>query len=69
MDATLISRLWEIFLSEIESIKDIPGTLPACTQQMFPKDMIARFSKNGGNSLGIVVDDGPLFRKLYSRIT
>jgi hypothetical protein len=61
VDATLISKFWDIFLSEVESIKTIPGTLPSCNLQLVTKDEIALFSKNGGNSLGIQKEDGPLF--------
>jgi hypothetical protein len=61
VDATLISKFWDIFLSEVESIKAIPGTLSSSNLQLVTKDEIALFSKNGGNSLGIQEEDGPLF--------
>jgi len=62
VDAEFISQLWQIFVSETEPIKDIPGTLSSCNQQLLTKDMIAHFSRNGGNAFGIAEEDGPLFR-------
>jgi hypothetical protein len=61
VDAILISKLWDIFLSEVDNIKTIPGTLASSNLQLLSKDEIAIFSTNGGNSLGIDRKDGPLF--------
>lgn len=62
VNAELISRLWDIFLFEVDLIKTIPGTLAGLNLQLLTKDEIEIFSANGGNSLGINKEDGPLFR-------
>jgi hypothetical protein len=62
VNAELISQLWDIFLSEVDLIKTIPGTLAGLNLQLLTKDEIQIFSANGGNSLGINKEDGPLFR-------
>ena len=64
VDAYFISKLWDIFLSEVDYIKTIPGTLASSNLQLITKDEIEIFSKNGGNALGINKEDGPLFREL-----
>lgn len=63
VNAELISQLWDIFLSEAELIKTIPGTLVSSNLQLITKDEIEIMSTNGANSLGIKKDDGPLFCK------
>lgn len=55
-----MSKLVDIFISEADPIKDVPGVLPSIVMQLLTKDEIALFSKNGGNSLGISKEDGPL---------
>ncbi|KAH8798658.1 hypothetical protein F5884DRAFT_905674 [Xylogone sp. PMI_703] len=60
VNSTLISGLWDIFLFELDSITKIPGTSASCDIQLLTKDEILLFSRNGGNSLGINVKDGPL---------
>lgn len=50
----------DIFNEEIETIKKIDGMLPALIFQPITTDVISRFSKNGGNCLGIDVTEGPL---------
>ncbi|RFU24040.1 hypothetical protein B7463_g12296, partial [Scytalidium lignicola] len=61
VDATLISKLMDIFLSESDPLTKLPGALPSMNLQLITKDEISLFAKNGGNSLGIEVEDGSLF--------
>lgn len=61
VDAVLISKLWDIFLSEVDHIKSIPGVLASSNLQLLTKSEIGIFSKDGGNSLGITKEEGPLF--------
>lgn len=52
--------LLDVYLEEVEKIKHVEGTVPALIYQAVTTDMIARFSRNGGNCLGIEEEDGPL---------
>lgn len=59
-DDALMKEILDIFVSEVEVIKNVEGVLPALTIQPITKNIISHFSKNGGNALGISVSDGPL---------
>lgn len=58
--AVLEREILDIYVSEVEGIKDAEGLLPAVVFQPITKDIISYFSKNGGNALGIAESDGPL---------
>ena len=60
----LLAKLLEIFVSEVEGVKDVAGILPSLTLQPITKPVASYFSKNGGNALGIVESDGPLIRTI-----
>jgi len=64
--AQFMSKLLDIFISEIEAIKSVSGLLPSLIVQIIRKDEISAFYKNGGNALGITYEDGPLIRKRFS---
>ena len=53
-------KVTELFVHEIETIKDAAGLLPALVMQPITEPMISHFSKRGGNALGIAESDGPL---------
>ncbi|KAG6988964.1 hypothetical protein G7Y79_00067g095790 [Physcia stellaris] len=53
-------KITELFVHEIETIKDAAGLLPALVMQPITEPMISHFSKRGGNALGIAESDGPL---------
>lgn len=53
-------KILDIFVHEVDGIKDAKGILPALVMQPITKDMISYFSKKGGNALGISESDGPL---------
>lgn len=63
VDTVLMSKLWDIYLVEADAIKYIVGSQISFNLQLLTKDEIATFAKNGGNSLGMRKEDGPLFRK------
>ena len=65
-DPGLMTKILEIFISEVEAIKDAEGFLPALVLQPITTGLISYFSKNGGNALGIAKSDGPLICKLAS---
>lgn len=52
-----IAKLYEEL---VEEIKGVPGIFPATSFQTLSKQTISQFSKNGGNALGVKVEDGPL---------
>lgn len=58
--AVLEREILDIYIGEVEGIKDAEGLLPAVVFQPITKDVISYFSKNGGNALGIAESDGPL---------
>ena len=62
----LQNQILELFVTEVNSIKDAEGILPALVLQPITTDVISYFSKNGGNALGIAESDGPLICKLIS---
>ncbi|MCJ1461410.1 hypothetical protein MMC07_000007 [Pseudocyphellaria aurata] len=62
----LLSKVLEIFASEIEDIKDVADILASLVIQPITKPMISHFSKNGGNALGLVESDGPLILMLVA---
>ncbi|KAF2482459.1 FAD binding domain protein [Neohortaea acidophila] len=50
----------DIFIEEAETIKHREGVVPVLVLQLITKDVISRFSRNGGNCLGIEDGEGPL---------
>ena len=60
---TLLTDIIAIFMEESNEVKDAAGITPSIAIQGVPLNMIARFSKNGGNALGITTADGPLVRE------
>ncbi|KAH9209051.1 FAD binding domain-containing protein [Leptodontidium sp. 2 PMI_412] len=57
---TLLTDIVAIFMEESNKVKDAAGITPSIAIQGVPLNMIAQFSKNGGNALGITAADGPL---------
>jgi hypothetical protein len=64
---TILSNILDIFMDEINPINTVANMTPAIVFQPLTNDMISRFSKNGGNALGITTADGPLIC-VYLRI-
>ena len=62
-DPTLQVKILDIFVQEVDQIKDAKDLLPALVMQPVTKPMISHFSKKGGNALGIDAEDGPLICK------
>lgn len=63
VNATLMHEIMKIFIEEVEPIRHLPGFGGAVSMQTMAKDEISHFSRNGGNSLGIRREDGPLIGK------
>jgi hypothetical protein len=63
LDETLLSKLWEIFISEAETVSHVENLTPGMTLQILNREEISLFQKNGGNCLGIVEEDWPLVGK------
>ncbi|KAI4094939.1 MAG: hypothetical protein L6R37_007152 [Teloschistes peruensis] len=59
-DARLQQTILDIFLEEMDPIKSLNGSIPALVMQPISKSVIAQFSKNGGNALGLANAKGPL---------
>ncbi|KAE9380997.1 FAD binding domain-containing protein [Stipitochalara longipes BDJ] len=60
LDINLLSKLWEILISEAETLSHVPNVVPGMTLQPLNREEIALFKKNGGNCLGIDEGDWPL---------
>jgi len=60
-NATLFDRIFDIFLEEVEALKNVKDILPSYVLQPMKHIMSVSSHKNGGNSVGMVEDaDGPL---------
>jgi hypothetical protein len=60
LDLDFLSKLWEIFISEAETVSHVPNVVPGMTLQPLNREEISLFNKNGGNCLGIEENDWPL---------
>lgn len=58
----LLNEMTEIYIEEVDKIKNVTGVVPALIIQPVTTSVISHFSKNGGNALGITDADGPLIR-------
>ena len=56
----LQTKILELFVQEVETIKDASGLLPAVVFQPITSSQITHFRKRGGNALGISDADAPL---------
>jgi hypothetical protein len=65
MSGLFMSKLVDIYISEVNSIKHVSGLLPSLIMQIITKEEIMTFHKNGGNALGIT-GEGPLLCKYFS---
>lgn len=57
--AELMSEMVDIYIKEVEKIKDAKGVVPSFVLQPISKGTTEHFSKNGGNPLGLA-GQGPL---------
>ena len=64
-DPNLQVKILDVFVEQMNPIKDAEGFLPALVMQPITKDMVSHFSKNGGNALGIAEADAPLICEYY----
>ncbi|KAI4128306.1 MAG: hypothetical protein LQ338_002805 [Usnochroma carphineum] len=59
-NAQIQRQILDIFIEEIDPIKNLTGALPALVMQPISNSVIAHFGKNGGNALGLADTEGPL---------
>ena len=64
-DAQLQRDILGIWYADVQPILNLNGSLPALVFQPISTPIISHFSKNGGNSLGIVPHNAPLTRKSF----
>ncbi|CZT03870.1 related to 6-HYDROXY-D-NICOTINE OXIDASE [Rhynchosporium agropyri] len=57
---TLLTEIVAIFKEESDKVNDAAGIVSSVAIQGLPLNVIEKFSKNGGNALGITPADGPL---------
>lgn len=55
----------EIYLTEIEPLREAEGMLPSLVIQVISKAEISKMTKNGGNALGLKEVDGPLLCECF----
>ncbi|KAE9378505.1 FAD-binding domain-containing protein [Stipitochalara longipes BDJ] len=60
INSTLISHLYDIFLSEVSHIHSIKGGAVGLNFQPITLEIVRHFGKNGGNPLGLHEEDKPL---------
>jgi hypothetical protein len=58
-----MKQLANMFVEEVEGIRHVKRLIASYVVQPITKAEIEKFSKNGGNALGIKEEDGPLFRE------
>jgi hypothetical protein len=59
-NATVFQQIFDFFLEEIETIKDLPGMFPTIVMQPISEIVRVGNNKNGGNPFGFSGDDGPI---------
>jgi hypothetical protein len=59
-NATLLSRIADIFLSETPRIRAVRGGSAGLNFQPITLEIVHHFGKNGGNPLGLHGEDKPL---------
>ncbi|TVY84863.1 Bifunctional solanapyrone synthase [Lachnellula suecica] len=62
----LLMRFFEVYMQEIELVKEVNGLIPSMVIQPINKDEIRNFGKNGGNCLGFEDDEGPYLQIVVS---
>ncbi|KAG4443016.1 hypothetical protein IFR05_001470 [Cadophora sp. M221] len=67
-DPALLKAIIKIFTEEASTVLDVPGLLPFFAFQPPSTNIINKMSKNGGNSLGLSVADGPLTKSVFDAI-
>ncbi|WEW56587.1 hypothetical protein PRK78_002034 [Emydomyces testavorans] len=60
LDYALLNYILDVYLKELEPIKNAAGILPVVIFQIITPRTITRMQQNGGNALGLSPSDGPL---------
>lgn len=64
----MIKKLHDIFLEEVASLQAMDGVVASLPLMFITKDEVLHMSKNGGNPLGLEIEDCPLLRKSSLRL-
>ncbi|KAJ3938291.1 uncharacterized protein N0V96_011536 [Colletotrichum fioriniae] len=65
-DKGLVDAAQEIYFEEVLAVTDLPGVLPTLVFQGITIPMLKHMQQNGGNALGLNVEDGPFYIILLS---
>ncbi|KAK7441284.1 hypothetical protein CaCOL14_006156 [Colletotrichum acutatum] len=65
-DKGLVDAAQEIYFEEVLAVTDLPGILPTLVFQGITIPMLKHMQQNGGNALGLNVEDGPFYIILLS---
>ena len=63
LNTTLISRIYDVFLSEADQVRSVKGAGLGMNFQPLTLEIVRHFGKNGGNPLGLEDVDEPLMSK------
>ncbi|KAK6538557.1 hypothetical protein TWF694_010136 [Orbilia ellipsospora] len=58
-DVSLMTKMIDIYMDEVDKVKDAAGIVPSTIFQLITTDMTSHFTRNGGNALGLA-GQGPL---------
>lgn len=64
----MIKTINEMFLEEFGPLRGITGVVLSLPLMFISKDEVLHMTKNGGNPLGLKVEDCPLLRKSFHSI-
>ncbi|KAK5170588.1 uncharacterized protein LTR77_005177 [Saxophila tyrrhenica] len=62
----MLQVILDIFMEELEPVKEVEGMIPALIYQPMSNEVLTRFSRNGGNCLGLEGEEGPLLNINYA---
>ncbi|KAK1675289.1 FAD binding domain-containing protein [Colletotrichum godetiae] len=60
-DKELVDAAQEIYFEEVLAVTDLPGVIPSLVFQGITVPMLKHMQQNGGNALGLDVEDGPFY--------
>jgi hypothetical protein len=60
VNATLMSKLVDVFVEECDLMWKIDGSTPPLDFMIISKEEIKHFSRNEGNALGLLEEEGPI---------
>ncbi|KAK1634115.1 FAD binding domain-containing protein [Colletotrichum phormii] len=60
-DKGVVDAAQEIYFEEVLAVTDLPGVIPSLVFQGITVPMLKHMQQNGGNALGLGVEDGPFY--------